>query len=118
MYEEGCSDDEICADLRISRKVFTERINSDEAFKKLTEFGAVARRAWWMKVGRLGAKEGAKPQAFNFWNATMKAEFGWGVEATGDGKPVATKSVEDIRKRVETLRDKLIMSVEHSDLVN
>jgi len=118
MYEQGCSDDEICADLRISRKEFSHRINNDPAFKKLTEYGAVARRAWWMKIGRMGAVNGAKPQAFNFWNATMKAEFGWGVESTGDGKPLGEKSTDDIRKRVEALRDRLSMAAEHSDLVN
>lgn len=118
MYEEGCSDDEICAAIGITRKMFADRINNDPAFKKLTEFGAVARRAWWLSIGRRGAVSGAKPQAFNFWQANMRNEFGWGAEATGDGKPAQTKTTDDIRKRVEHLSGKLRMAAEHSDLVN
>lgn len=118
MYEEGCSDDEICAELQISRKEFTSRVQSDEAFKKLTEYGQVARRAWWLRLGRSGAINGAKPQAFNFWSAVMKAEFGWGVEATGDGVPTKTKSMDDMRSRVEQLTSRLVNAKEHSDLVN
>lgn len=118
MYENGAGDDEICKELRIPRKEFQRRYADDPIFAKLVDYGHVARKAWFLKQGRLAITDGAKPQAYQFWMAYMKAEYGWGAEATGDGRPVSEKSTDEIKSRVMELTKKLRMSPELSDIVN
>jgi len=118
MYEEGCSDDEICREIQISRKEFLRRSKDDPMFGKLVEYGHVARKAWYMRMGRKAITEGAKSQSFNFWQSIMKNDFGWGAESTSDGKPAETLSPLELVERVTELRKRLKEAPEFSDLAH
>lgn len=118
MYEDGYSDEEVCKDIQISRKEFLRRIKEDPMFAKLIEYGHVARKAWYLRIGRKAVTEGAKPQSFNFWQSIMKNDFGWGAESATESKPAQELTGVALAERIAELSKKLKESPGVSDLVN
>lgn len=109
LYREGGDDTEVCAALSLSYNEFDKRYRADELFRELVDYGRLAARAWWMELGRKGAKDGKIN--FSVWYAVMKNRFGWSDKAeikTGEGpKPINQMSQEEIIAELVQRRDVL-----------
>lgn len=106
MYNEGMGDTEICRELKITPKQFQKRVFDEPLFAQLVEFGQIARKGYWLELGRKAAKTGAPSQAFNFWISFMKNEFGWS-EKTEVKDANAKMSDEDLQEKFKSLVKKL-----------
>jgi hypothetical protein len=101
LYSEGCGDVEVCKDLKIPYKEFQRRERDEKLFRELVEFGRLARKAWWLEIGRKAAKNGAASQAFNFWYSFMKNEFGWSEKVeTKEVGEMATTSTDELKQKI------------------
>jgi hypothetical protein len=109
LYEEGADDTEVCKSLKLSYNEFDKRYKSDELFRELVDYGRLAARAWWLELGRRGAKDGKIN--FSVWYAVMKNRFGWTDRSevrTGEGpKPINQMSQDEIISELVQRRDVL-----------
>lgn len=122
LYSEGCSDTEVCKEMKLSLKQFTKRERDDLVFAELVEYGRLASKAWWMEVGRKYVRQGAPAQAFNFWYANMKNRFGWSdkSEAVETLRSDALSN-DEITAKIAALKKKISnfpANVEMQSLVN
>lgn len=97
MYRLGASDVEVCAELKMPFREFEKRINTDDNFAKLVEFGRTAARAWWMRISR----ENLKEKTFNatIWKSHMANRYGWAdtrTENTEVSKPMEQMSNDEL----------------------
>lgn len=99
LYENGASDVEVCADLKYPWREFEKRLNNDDAFKQLVEYGRLAAKAWFLRQGRLGVKD--KSMNFPVWFAMMKNRYGWSDKVdmnNTESKPMDQMSNEELEQ--------------------
>lgn len=107
LYSEGGSDTEVCKKLKLPYKEFERRCINDPLFAELVTFGRLACKAWWLEQGRKAATKGAASQAFNFWYAFMKNQFGWAdkSETIVEGKQLSTDEltakISELKRKIE-----------------
>ena len=110
LYSEGASDVEVCKELKLPWKEFEKRCRDDSLFNELVTFGRLSSKAWWIALGRKAAKTGAASQAFQFWYANMKNQFGWTdkSETVLDDRKASSLSTDEIQARMSALKDKIL----------
>lgn len=96
LYEQGYSDVEVCADLKMPFREFEKRLNNDDIFAKLVEYGRLASKAWWHSRARVNLND--KTFQHSTWYAVMKNRFGWAekTENTDNAKPMEQMSNEEV----------------------
>lgn len=111
-YAEGASDVEVCTALKMHTREFDKRINNDDAFQQLVEYGRLAAKAWWLRQSRKAL--GDKTFNFQVWYAHMKNRYGWSDKSEvldGTKKPIEELSREELEKalskQLEKKKDKL-----------
>lgn len=108
LYSEGATDVEVCKALRMSHRKFLQKERNDPLFAELVEFGRLSSKAWWVELGRKCARSGAPSQAFNYWWANMKNQFGWTDKAeVVDTKSTDSLSNDEIKARIAELTNKI-----------
>lgn len=75
MYEEGCSDAEVAASLRVPVRQYYQQITDNPAFGQLVEYGRTLSQAFWEKQARKNI--GNKQFNTSLWAFYMKNKFGW-----------------------------------------
>lgn len=77
---------------------FEKRINNDNNFAKLVEYGRLAAKAWWIRIARTNLNE--KSFQHPTWYANMKNRYGWAdkTEMTENTKPMDQMSNEEIEQ--------------------
>jgi len=89
-------------------KLFQSKLIDDPLFAQLVEFGRLARKGYWLELGRKAAKAGAPPSAFNYWIAFMKNEFGWSEKTElKDLSAPKDMGTDDIKSRIAALSKKI-----------
>lgn len=104
IYSSGGSDEEICAELKITMDQFSALYRTDADFKKLVDIGRVLSKAWWYRQGR----ENVSNRNFNssLYNFQMKNRFGWSER----GEP--TQGIDDAEVDLESARMKALTIIE------
>lgn len=69
LYENGATDVEVCAKLKINSRAFDKRMKEDDAFAQLVEYGRLACKAWWLMQGRTNIHN--KNFNYSVWFANM-----------------------------------------------
>jgi hypothetical protein len=106
MYNEGLGDTEICREIKLTPRQFEKRKIDEPLFAQLVEFGQIARKGYWLELGRKAAKNGAPSQAFNFWISFMKNEFGWSEKS--EVKDTSNQiSTDELKTKLASLSNKL-----------
>jgi hypothetical protein len=99
LYESGCSDAEVAAELKITIKEYYKTIQENPTFSKLVEFGRTLSQAFWEKQARVNLTN----KQFNtpLWSFYMKNKFGWAekVESENRSENLNT-NLDDLRERV------------------
>lgn len=102
LYEEGGSDAEVAASLRVPMKQFYKRMADSAAFANLVEFGRTLSLAYWEGTARknIGNKSFNSP-LFAFY---MKNRHGWAdkTEVTSSNENTNV-NLDDMRKQVNSL---------------
>ena len=94
--------------MKLPYKEFQKRERNDPSFAELVDFGRLCRKAYWLEIGRKAARNGAASQAFNFWHAFMKNEFGWSDKVeTKDVTELANTPTDELKSRIAALTNKL-----------
>jgi len=75
MYEQGASDTEVRAELKMTYKLWKMLLMTDVSFEDVVQFGKTLSKAWWMKQGRLNLTT----QGFNatLYKINMQNRFNW-----------------------------------------
>jgi hypothetical protein len=122
-YEEGASDVEVCTSLKLPWREFEKRINNDDAFAQLVEYGRLAAKSWWLRMSRQAL--GDKTFNFQVWYAHMKNRYGWSDKSEvvdGSKKPIEELSREELEavftKVAGKKKDKIaaLFSVKNTEL--
>lgn len=99
-YEEGASDVEVCASLKMPMREFDKRLRDDSTFLELVEYGRLAAKAWWLRQSRKSTHD----KTFNFqvWYAHMKNRYGWSdkTEISDNSKPLEQLSREQLESEL------------------
>lgn len=100
LYENGYSDLEVCADLKLPWREFEKRLNNDDTFARLVEFGRLAAKAWWIAQGRKNLND--KSFQHPTWYANMKNRYGWAdkTENTETTKTADNLSNEELEQKL------------------
>lgn len=101
-YEQGASDVEVCAMLRLSEKEFDKKLAGDELFARIVQIGRLMSKAFWYKQGRLGLRD----RTFNgkLYVDVMKNRYGWSDKSENiDRKPNDQKSEEELKQELDGL---------------
>lgn len=79
---------------------FDKRLNNDDNFAKLVEYGRLAAKAWWLRNGRINLKD--KSFQFSMWYANMKNRYGWAdkTENTETAKPFEQMSNDELQQQL------------------
>ena len=75
IYSVGGSDEEVMAELGLSREDWKDLVDEDGYFKETIEQGKLAAYAWWLRWGRENLNE--KGANYSGWYNNMKCRFGW-----------------------------------------
>lgn len=107
-YEEGASDPEVCKILRLPYSEFKKKLNNDQDFKILVEYGRMAAQAFWYQRGRMGMlKKGTID--YQFWQLWMKNQYGWTEKAATtnpDERPKGALSLPELREAIKQKKAK------------
>lgn len=108
-YAAGMSDIEVCRELDITMKTFSETYEENEGFRKLVDHGRMLSNAWWMEQGRknLWNKEFVTP----LWTFNMKNRFGWAdkTEVNKNGEQLdLNTNLDDLRTKLHKALPKLL----------
>lgn len=99
LYEQGYSDAEVAAEMRITIKEYYKRIGDDKTFAKLIEFGRTLSQAFW--EGQ--ARKNLSNKQFNtpLWAFYMKNKYAWA------DKTEAVTMNENVNTDLDSLRTKV-----------
>lgn len=88
LYEEGASDAEVAAHLRVPIKAFHKRMQESTAFNDLVDFGRTLSRAYWERLARKNV--GNKSFNSSLYAFYMKNRHGWAdkIETTGSNETI------------------------------
>lgn len=107
LYEEGASDTEIRAALRMSKALWENLYNdpASSSFKEVVDFGRELAKGWWLKQGR----ENLHSRTFNanLWHMNMKNKYGWSDKTEVNTKTAADMSNDQLEEAVKQAVDKL-----------
>ena len=99
LYEEGRSDAEVAAELRISIKKYYQHIKDNPVFAQLVDYGRTLAQAWWEGQARKNlATKGFNSSLFGFY---MKNKFGWA------DKVEQTSTTENTNINLDELRTQI-----------
>lgn len=105
-YEEGASDVEVRAALRMTVGVWDSLYNDavDSSFKEVVDFGRMFSKAWWQKQ----ARENLKDRNFNanLWYMVMKNQFGWSDKSGGGEKDSPQLTEDELNAQFKAAADK------------
>lgn len=76
MFANGESVEEVCQELKISKRAFYDWVERYPEFAEAYELGKQASHAWWIKLGRAGATGKVQVQP-TIWIFNMKNRLGW-----------------------------------------
>lgn len=105
-YEQGASDVEVCAALKLSEKDFDKRLAEDELFARLVAIGRLQAKAFWYKQSRLGLRD----RSFNtvLFIKTMQNRYGWSDKSENvERKPDDQKSEEELKQEIDSLMKRM-----------
>lgn len=105
MFANGESVEEVCRELKISRRAFYDWVEKHPDFAEAYELGKEASQAWWLKLGRAGAA-GKVPVQPSIWIFNMKNRLGWKdrVETSSDEQPQPLSITFEVREPVGTVK--------------
>ncbi len=107
LYEEGASDAEVAAHLRVPLKAFYARMNESTAFNDLIDFGRTLSKAFWEGLARRNVSN----KSFNssLYAFYMKNRHGWAdkIETSGTSETV-NYNVDEARQKAIEMIDKFI----------
>lgn len=107
LYEEGASDAEVAASLRVPLKAFYARMQASPAFAELIDFGRTLSKAYWEGLARKNVNnKNFNSSLFAFY---MKNRHGWAdkIETSGSTENV-NYNVDEVREQALALIDKFI----------
>ena len=107
LYEEGASDAEVSAHLRVPLKAFYKRMQESPAFNDLVDFGRTLSKAYWEGLARKNVNnKNFNSSLFAFY---MKNRHGWAdkIETSGTNENVVY-NVDELRQQATTMIDKFI----------
>lgn len=110
LYEQGCSDNAVCAKMKILKRTFDKHYRDNEKFRDLVDQGRELSQAWWEEQSRVNLQN----PAFNtaLYKARMQNLGGWvsKVESKTTYKDV------DVEKLKQELAESLpsIMKIVHT----
>lgn len=107
LYEEGASDAEVSAHLRVPIRAFYQRMQESPAFNDLIEFGRTLSKAYWEGLARKNV--GNKSFNSSLYAFYMKNRHGWAdkIETSGSTENV-NYNVDEIRQQALTAIEKFI----------
>lgn len=107
LYEEGASDAEVAAHLRVPLKAFYKRIQESSAFAELVDFGRTLSKAYWERLARKNV--GNKSFNSSLYAFYMKNRHGWAdkVETTSVSENL-NHNVDDLRQQATQMIEKFI----------
>lgn len=107
LYEEGASDAEVAASLRVPIRAFHKRIQESTAFADLIEFGRTLSLAYWEGLARKNV--GNKSFNTSLFTIYMKNRHGWAdkVETSGTSETV-NYNVDEMREKALSMVEKFI----------
>lgn len=99
LYEQGCSDAEVAARMKITIKEYYAQIADNQTFAKLVEFGRTLSLAFWEKQARLNI--GNKQFNTPLWAFYMKNKHGWAdkIDTTSQAD-ITTTDLDSLREKV------------------
>lgn len=100
-YENGASDVEICAVMKITYSQFQDAYMRDSNFRKAVDIGRAMSKAWWYSQGRRNIGNNKFNTAL--WNFNMKNLFGWADKTENVNQEVTDESVDALASRLEKL---------------
>lgn len=107
LYEEGASDTEIRASLRMTKALWESLYNDPQssAFREIVDFGRELAKGWWLRQGRIQLNS----RQFNasLWLMNMKNRFGWSDKTEVRTKDVADMSNEQLEEAVSQAMAKI-----------
>ena len=107
LYEQGYSDAEVAAEMKITIKEYYKQLSENNTFGKLVEFGRTLSQAFW--EGQ--ARKNLSNKAFNssLYSFYMKNKFGWAekVESKSENENVNT-DLDSLRSQVYSEVAKLL----------
>lgn len=107
LYEEGASDAEVSAHLRVPLKTFYKRMQESAAFASLVDFGRTLSKAYWEGLARRNVNnKNFNSSLFAFY---MKNRHGWAdkIETSGSTENV-NYNVDELREQANKLIEKFI----------
>lgn len=107
LYEEGASDAEVAASLRVPLKAFYKRMQDSTAFAELIDFGRTLSRAYWEGLARKNV--GNKSFNSSLYAFYMKNRHGWAdkIETSSTNENI-NQNVDELREKAMLLVDKFI----------
>lgn len=107
LYEEGASDAEVAAHLRVPIKAFHKRMQESTAFNDLVDFGRTLSRAYWERLARKNV--GNKSFNSSLYAFYMKNRHGWAdkIETTGSNETI-NYNVDEAREKAFEMIEKFI----------
>lgn len=107
-YASGCSDEEVCRELKMSMTTFRRFYGADPGFRQAVDDGRGVAKAWWLEMGRVNLNN----KQFNYtgWFQNMKNRYGWADKsevADSISKPIDALTDEELQKDVQSLLTKL-----------
>lgn len=91
LYEQGASDTEIRAALKMTKSLW-ENLYTDptsSSFKQVVDFGRELAKGWWLQQGRTMLM--SRQFNANLWHMNMKNRYGW-----SDKTEVSTKAAHEM----------------------
>lgn len=103
LYEEGRSDVEVCKELGITKRQFTNYLQQSSGFRQLVEAGRDRAESWWMEQSRLAIRD----RDFNtaLWNKHMQNRYGW-TDKTDTRNANVTADL-DVKQLTEEFKNKM-----------
>lgn len=99
-YDAGADDVEVMAALRMNRKTFDLKYNTDRVFKELVDVGRLRSAAWWRSVARKNLLN--RNLNTTAWSFVMKNRFGWTEksEAVNIDTPSKQYTDDELRQQI------------------
>lgn len=98
LYEDGCSDAEVAAQMRIPLREFYQQITENTAFGKLVEFGRTLSLAFWERQ----ARENIGNKQFNssLYSFYMKNKHGWAEKVDTSAQTELNVSADELKEKL------------------
>lgn len=119
-YEQGYSDTEVAAALKITKREFNQLLTDNPGFAKLVEFGRTLSNAYWESLARTNVKN----KSFNtpLYNFYMKNKFGWAdkieTSSVNENTNMSFDALKaEIHRKIKKLKDANVLELPDSKAV-